>query len=367
MHRLRPVVAMDGFFDTDLNADERVRVNLDAGQFSPDILDAVCRRSQPGDRLAYGSGFESDPDMLESLQTCVPVLGNSSDTVRLCADPVQWSARLGTLGVTVPETRAGRPEHPEAWLVKQKGQAGGGHVQPASRCPDSPGPFYWQRQCAGDSYSALFLAGGGRARVVGISRLLPSVRADAPYAWAGAVGPVRVLPEVFEQVQWTVQILASDLDLLGLCGIDFIVDPGNEVQLVDLNPRLVATTELYADRFASDYMSAHTETCLTGDPNGRLVPVDDRRAGVRGLRVVYAPQPVVISAGWEWPAAAADLPGAGTRIEAGQPLCTVRDRYRDADEAYACLKGLSDQVLAQLPPDPLPPFSPGSLTHELPH
>lgn len=363
----RPVVAIDGFLDADLNADEVIQVNLEDDQFSLEILEIVCQRSQPDDLLAYGSGFESHPEFLDRLQSCVRVLGNSPDTVRLCADPVQLSNRLKKLGISGPETRVQQPRALEGWLVKQKGRSGGCHVQPASQCQGASNSFYWQRQCTGEPHSALFLAAGGVAHVIGISQLLPSGRTDAPYAWSGAIGPIRALPEVFEQVQWAVQTLASDLDLLGLCGIDFIVDSKKEVQLVDLNPRLVATCELYADRFASDYMNAHIETCLTENPDGQLVPASEREEGVRGMQVVYAPCSIAGMANLKWPDGAADLPNTGTSIDAGQPLCTVRGHYHDTDEARASLQDLSHQVLACLQPDTLHPFSSRSPAYEVTH
>lgn len=367
MRRQRPVVAIDGFLDADLDADEVIRANLEDGQFSSGILEIVCQRSQPDDLLVYGSGFESNPELLDRLRSCVRVLGNSPDVVCLCADPVQLSNRLEKLGISGPEIKAQQPDHPEGWLIKQKGRAGGCHVQPAVRFQGTSDAFYWQRQCTGEPHSALFLAAGGIAHVIGISQLLPSGRMDAPYAWGGAIGPIRVLPEVFEQVQWAAQVLASDLDLLGLCGIDFIVDSEKKMQLVDLNPRLVATCELYANYFVSDYMSAHIETCLTRNPNKRLIPVSEREEGVRGMQVVYAPRPIAGMANWKWPDGAADLPDAGTNIDTGQPLCTVRGHYRDANEARASLQDISDQVLAHLPPDTLHPLSAGSPAHEVAH
>ena len=367
MRRRRPVVAIDGFLDADLNADEAVQAALEDGQFSSEILEVVSERSRPGDLLAYGSGFEAHPELLGRLQASVRVLGNAPGIVRLCADPVQLSERFATLGLAGPETRSERPDRLEGWLVKQKGRSGGCHVQPASRVPSGSDSPCWQRQCAGKPHSALFLAGGKETRIVGISELLSSGRADAPHAWGGAIGPVEVLPEVFGQVQWAAQVLARDLDLTGLCGIDFIIDSKKEIQIVDLNPRLVATCELYADRFASDYMSAHVETCLAGNPDGHLIPASGRGGGVRGIQVVYAPCPIAGVEGWKWPDGTADLPDPGTRIGAGQPLCTVRGRFRHAGEARAGMQDLRRQVLAQLQPDSLHSFPSGSLAHEVAH
>lgn len=367
MRRHRPVVAVDGFLDADLDADEAVGTTLEDGQFSPEILEIVSRRAHPEDRLAYGSGFEAHPELLERLQASVRVLGNAPDVVRLCADPVRLSERFAKLGLTGPETRSRKPDCPEGWLVKQKGRSGGFHVQPAPRVPDSPESCCWQRQCLGEPHSALFLAGGGKARIVGISRLLASAQTDAPYVWSGAIGPIQVLPEVFKQVQWAAQALARDLDLLGLCGIDLIVDSKKEVQVVDLNPRLVATCELYADRFVSDYMSAHIETCLAENPDGHLIPASGQGEGVRGMQILYAPHPVTVAENWKWPDETADLPSAGAGIGAGQPLCTVRGRFPDVDETRIGLQDLCHQVLANLQSDSLSPFSSGRLAHEVAH
>ena len=365
MRRYRPVVAIDGFLDADLDADETVRATLENGQFSSEIFEIISNRSHPGDWLAYGSGFEAHPGLLKRLQASVRVLGNTPDIVRLCADPVRLSERFTKLGLASPKTRSQKPDRLEGWLLKQKGRSGGFHVQPASRASGSSNASYWQRRCIGEPHSALFLAGGKEAHVVGVSRLLTSGKVDAPYAWSGAIGPIEVLPEVFEQVQWVAQVLARDLNLLGLCGIDFIVDLKKEVQVVDLNPRLVATCELYTDRFISDYMSAHIETCLAENPDGHLIPASGQGEGVRGMQVLYAPCPVTIAENWKWPDETADLPSAGTNIDAGQPLCTVRGHYRNADEARTGLKDLSRQVLAHLRPDSLSPSSPGSLAHEV--
>ena len=367
MHCYRPVVAIDGFRDADLNADEAIRTTLENGQFSLEILEIVSRNSRQGDRLAYGSGFEAHPELLEQLQASVQVLGNTSDIVRLCADPARLSDYLAKLGLTGPETRNQRPNCLKGWLVKQKGRSGGYHVQPAPQASSDANSLCWQRQCPGEPHSALFLAGEKKARIVGISQLLPSGMTGAPYAWGGAIGLIEVLPEVFEQVQWAAQALTRDLDLLGFCGIDFIVGPNKEVHIVDLNPRLVATCELYADCFVSDYMSAHIETCLTGNPDDHLIPASVRKGGVRGMQTVYAPCPVTGTESWEWPDGAADLPGAGTGIDARQPLCTVRGQYRNANEARAGLQDLCRQVLAHLKPDSLHTFSPESPAHEVVH
>ena len=349
VRRWRPVIAVDGFADADLEADQVARAHLDAGQFTPDVLEVVGGLSRTGDMLAYGSGFEARPGVLKRLCGRVRVLGNSPDIVRLCADPLQLSSCFTRLGVPAPEVRSEVPGRPNDWLVKRRGRSGGSHVRPGAWTGADPDYDCWQRHCRGEPHSALFLAGRGQARLVGISRLLPAEDANEPYVWGGAIGPVKVLPEVCEQVHRATQTLAQNLGLIGICGIDFIVDIRNDIQIVDLNPRLVATCELYADCFVRDYMSAHVEVCQTGQVDGHLVSGLDETVAVRGMRVIYAPHAIPDAGRRVWPAGTADLPGEGARVEAGQPLCTVRGRYPDVAEARKGLQSLREKVLGNVP------------------
>ena len=342
-----PVVAVDGFADADLEADECLQVTLEDGQFTEEALAVVAERSHACDRLAYGSGFEAHPELLTQMAWQLQVLGNAPDIVRLCADGVQLATRLAELGLPVPETRPMAPDRPADWLVKRRGRSGGFHVHAAELHAEESGRGYWQRRCDGKPHSVLFLAGGGKARIVGISRLLPAEGAASPYAWGGAVGPVRLSKQAFDQVQCIVQTVARELELLGLCGIDFIMDHKDNVQVIDLNPRLTATCELYRDRFASGYLQAHLDACTTGRADAHVMAASDATDGMRGLGVVYAPGLAYAGADFAWPDAIADRPNGTAAVEAGQPLCTVHGRYADFTEACSGLQALRDQVLAR--------------------
>ena len=341
-----PVVAIDGFADADLEADEKVRVPLEEGQFTEQALEAVAERSHACGRLAYGSGFEARPGLLTQMAWQAQVLGNAPEVVRLCADGVRLAARLVELGLPVPETSSAAPGRPDGWLVKRRGRSGGCHVRSAESHAGEPGRDYWQRRCDGEPYSVLFLAGGGKVRVVGVSRLLPAAGAASAYAWGGAVGPVQLPAKAFDQVQWAVETSARELELLGICGIDFIMDQRNAMHIVDLNPRLTATCELHRDRFARGYMQAHLDVCMAGRADAHALAAPDAHGGVRGLGVVYAPGLTYAGADFAWPDEAADRPNGMAAVESGQPLCTVHGRYADVRAACAGLQSLRNQVLA---------------------
>ncbi len=341
-----PVIALDGFADEDLQADECRVVPLREGQFTAEIVRQVSERSQSGDRLIYGSGFEADPGLLTQLKRHVNVLGNSEEVLRQCTDARSLTSRCDVLQIPMPEMRHTAPESQSGWLVKRNRRSGGAHVHPADSYEGRDQEIYWQRYCEGDVHSALFLAGGTEAELIGVSRLLAAEEAATPYMWGGAIGSVELPPEALEQVQWIADNLTCDLGLLGLCGFDFVLTSDHRIFMLDLNPRLTATCELYQERFLHGYMQAHIQTCL--DKNiARDVLVPDA-GGVNGMRVVYAPQEVIISAHCQWPDAAADRPHAQTRVSKGNPLCTVHSRGSDADTVLAELEDLRADVLEKL-------------------
>ena len=343
-----PVVAVDGFADADLEADEAVRVPLDGGQFTEQVLSAVAACSHACGGLAYGSGFEARPELLTQMAWQIPVFGNTPEIVRLCADGVRLAERLEALGLPVPATRSAIPDQPAGWLIKRRGRSGGAHVRAAEAHVGEVGRDYWQRCCEGRPHSALFLADGGKARLVGTSRLLPAEGAASPYAWGGAVGPVRLPAQAHDQVQWVAETLAQEFELRGICGVDFIIDQRNDMQIIDLNPRLTATCELYRDRFANGYLQAHLDACTAGRMDAHASAAPDAVGSVHGMAVVYAPGLTYAGKDFAWPDAAADRPNGMAAVEAGQPLCTVRGRYADFAAARAGLQALRDQVLARL-------------------
>ena len=348
--RCQPVVAIDGFGDADLQADRVFRTGLEDGQFTSEVVEIVAQESGLGDRLVYGSGFEAVPELLDALQAHVEVLGNSADVIRLASDPVRLAEHLDRLGIPAPETRDKPPEDPTGWLLKRKGRSGGCHVRPTAENVADPVRDCWQRFCPGEAHSALFLSSGTAARVAGVSRLLAGEVESSPYAWSGAVGPVEVLPEVLEQVQWIAETLTRETGLRGLCGFDFILNARERVQVIDLNPRLTATCELYRERFMTDYLSAHVEACESGRLDALPDDADLPSGPVRGVKVIYAPWTIAGKEGIVWPDGAADLPGEGVSVPAGQPLCTVRGTWSGFAAACAGLRGLSQQVLAPLGP-----------------
>ncbi|HEX4627507.1 MAG TPA: hypothetical protein VH137_01860, partial [Gemmatimonadales bacterium] len=171
----RAVVVTDCFADRDtreLARDCRSVVAQRGLRFHARTLLAAAAQLAPPGRcagLVYGSGFEARATLLERLASGRRLYGNSSAVVAAVRDVGRFCALLDSLGVSYPETRRGPPSgSPAGWLVKLPGGAGGAHVRWAGQRRPTFGAYY-QRFEPGASHSALFLADGRRATIVGFN------------------------------------------------------------------------------------------------------------------------------------------------------------------------------------------------------
>src|SRR5439155_15312644 len=90
-------------------------------------------------------------------------------TVEQVKNPRAMATLCRRHGIPHPETSLQEPGDPAGWLVKRRGGAGGTHVSAAPRFEGGDRPIYFQRRTDGVPISALVLAAGGRAVVLGFS------------------------------------------------------------------------------------------------------------------------------------------------------------------------------------------------------
>src|SRR5262249_36957406 len=124
--------------------------------------------SPPRCGLVYGSGLESQTDLLAQLAAGRRLFGNAPATVARTKNPRAFFALLQRLGLPYPAIANAPPPEPAGWLMKRIGGSGGGHVAPA-RTSGTIGGCYFQRKVAGRSVGASFLADGRRALLLGFS------------------------------------------------------------------------------------------------------------------------------------------------------------------------------------------------------
>jgi predicted ATP-grasp superfamily ATP-dependent carboligase len=116
--------------------------------------------------------------------------------------------------------------------------------------------------------------------------------------------------------------------------------------VLEVNPRPPASFPLHETD--DGLIAAHVAACL----DGRLPPAWAPVGGaVRGLEIVYARRPFVLSARTAEQLARAgchDRPLAGSRFGPGDPVCSVSAAGPDADAVEARLDAACDELLSIL-------------------
>lgn len=323
---LRPLVA-DMFCDLDTVelAERAVRV---PGELEGDLqadglieaLQALLAGEEP-EALVCGSGFEEHPEVLDELARHFPLAGCRGETVRRINDPFHLAAECHAIGIPFPEITLARPSDPEGWLAKRVGGSGGLHVRPAAGVEAGEGT-YFQRRIEGGNVSALFVADREGASIVGFSAQWTSPSPKAPHRYGGAVRLTDISLEAGERIGQWLSELSRRNGLLGLCSADFKLRDGVWT-LLEINPRPGATLDIF-DSADAPLLAAHIAAC-----RGERAPLPAFRDSMAAM-VVYADGEIASFPRMDWPDWLADRQPPGTRIRAGEPVCTI---FADGDTA----------------------------------
>jgi predicted ATP-grasp superfamily ATP-dependent carboligase len=318
-----PVVVLDLFNDLDVRALAVASRSVAgrSGKFDSRRLLAAAQFLCPAEQcggLVYGSGFEGRTKLLGKLAQGRTLFGNDPGTVAKLKDPVHFFALLDALGFAHPETRLNPPADVSGWLVKRTGAAGGNHVKPASpRHRARPGR-YFQKWQSGRTLSVLFAADGRNARVIGFNeQWTAGIAQCAPFCYGGAVGGIALPAALRARIATLLGRLTRATGLVGLNGLDFILDAGGEPHILEINPRPTATIDLYEADFAQGLLAYHLRAC-----RGELPDIRQPHRP-RAHAIVYAAQALRVPARMPWPQWCTDIPESGSVVPAGAPVCSV--------------------------------------------
>lgn len=338
---LKPLV-LDLFADEDTRALASHAVQLrrrDGFALDPDdLLEQLGRHAGPDTPLMLGTGFEDAPELVARLAARFCLMGSGAETIAAVKDPFRFTETLARLGIPHPRLFAGPAPDGVPTLEKRVGASGGGHVRPSSQAR-GPG-WYLQEQVEGRAVSALFLGNGKAARLLAFSEQWCAPAEGAPFRYGGCAGPLALEPRLVAEIHSALVQLTASLGLTGLASADLILGAG-AWHLIEVNPRPGATLDIFDAPPLPPLLRLHLDACAGELPE---LPLLVPRAGVevRAAGVFYAPAAIEVrDALPHW---AADRPVPGTRIAAGEPVCTVQATGRDLAEARAVLARRMDHL-----------------------
>ena len=334
------VVAIDAFADKDVQklATHCYQIGLCDGQLDSkqllSVLDDLDLKHDSKQGLkqfvgfCYGAGFEKVPNSLLDINERVTVLGNSVDVIHTCKTPTIFFGLCDQLQVPFPTVVYQRPQDSHDWLRKEVGASGGEHIRQMS---DTQGEkvanVYYQRFQLGMAISCLFVATESGVDVVGFNELWVDVNDDAPFRYGGAVSHAELSEQVKERLTNYVAKLSQSMGLVGINSCDAICD-GDEVYLLEVNPRLSATMDLYLGDHPGD---CYSDGLLMGKHIAASqykryeygIKLKDITQTSRAHQVLYAEHAMGLKDGIIWPEWVCDVPVPGSGFSVGMPVCTV--------------------------------------------
>jgi predicted ATP-grasp superfamily ATP-dependent carboligase len=374
------VTAIDAYADLDQHSAVRaLSVPRDFGMRSTAHTTAAAARSIDCDAVAYLSSFENYPRALATLAAGRALWGNPPDILGRVRDPLVLASTLRQHGFTVPDVRllasarlaascgkaspqlaeAAMPRAeagPNDWLVKPLRSGGGRRVR-AWRGGRIPRDCYLQQRIEGTPGSIVFVAVGGRAVPLAVSRQLIGDAAFGAvgYRYCGNILAPADDPQFASGISLLgaacalARVVAAEFRLTGLNGIDFIAREGVPYP-IEVNPRWSASMELVEQVFGLAVFGLHADACGRGVLPDVNLTADQKRGRAVGKAIVFARRDVVTGDTRPWLAdpTVRDVPHRGQRFGIGQPVCTVFATGPDGGGCYRALVRRATAIYSDL-------------------
>jgi predicted ATP-grasp superfamily ATP-dependent carboligase len=335
---MRPL-CLDLFADRDLKAIADTR-RIDLADY-PDGLEILLPRGRP---WIYVGALENHPALIDRMANLAPLWGNRGDALRLVRSPFVLREWMTEAGLLTPVTLDAPPsDATAAWLVKPLASGGGRGIEPWRGEIEATETRVYQSFCPGKPASAVFLGDGSTATLLGATEQLLGT-AHAEFEYVGNIGPIPLSAAQSSQILRMGRSLARRARLIGLFGVDLILD-GDRVTLIEVNPRYTASVDILEWSQGRSLLGLHCG--LFQGAEAFTSPRPQPVAGAFGKAILRAPVDCVFNTtfssrrfqqdGRRFPMLA-DIPNPGTPIAAGEPVLTVYARATTVGECRRRLK-----------------------------
>ena len=287
--------------------------------------------------------------VLREIADRLPLIGNLPEVVAAVKSPFSFFTALQNHNIQHPAVFWEATDNPADTLIKTVGGCGGSHIQNAGLAGLNAAS-YLQQKIEGDAVSLLFIANTHRIVPVGFNLQWLSSAPDTPYRYGGAAANAALSFSVKAQLVHAAEKITQAFGLLGLNSLDAIVkrgENGEQVFVLEINPRLSATLDLYT-HVTHDLFERHVQACLSQtlfEQQGTVMPVS------RAQAVVYADEDVCYKGDFKWPHWVQDMPSLSeqsVKNSGGEPVCTVTADAETAQAAKVLAQARVDEILQLL-------------------
>ncbi len=290
--------------------------------------------------VVYGSGFEKNIQSLFFLQEKMNLLGNSPEVFATVQDKSYLFNFLSENNISFPDVYFSRPESGK-WLIKPLQSEGGFGIRYENGGGIADKSDYWQRYLEGESMSALFIADGEKANILGFNRQWTAGHADGQvFVFSGIHNHASLSDLNKRTITGWVKLLVSHFGLRGLNSVDFILYQ-EQCYFLEVNPRPTASIELYD----ANLFDVNVSCSL-----GRKPDINVAQESHKGYQIIYAASDFRIPEDILWPVWSQDRPKSGAIIRKQQPVCSIIARGESSQQVLAKLttrQSLIENIIKQ--------------------
>jgi predicted ATP-grasp superfamily ATP-dependent carboligase len=316
---------------------------------------AISESGPPGPWM-YTGALENRPGLVDKITRHRPLWGNSPKVLRQVRNPDLVCNVLTAANIPCP--RLGPPDCADSvrWLQKPKASAGGKGISPWNG-QTIPSRHYLQETIEGESCAAIFVAGQGKAKLLGVTRQLvgQSWLHARPFQYCGSIGPITLEAEVRKSFLRLGNALAAGFQLQGLFGVDCIIREGIPWP-VEVNPRYTASVEVLELATGTSALLEHArvfDSSLGSNPRREHCNSSPR---ILGKAIVFARAPSIFPEEGPWRKdlfpkedfwaipTYSDIPDPGQAIPARQPIMTVWARDQTPAGCLNQLQRMADDL-----------------------
>ncbi|MEM2142639.1 MAG: ATP-grasp domain-containing protein [Candidatus Thorarchaeota archaeon] len=338
----------------DQHSDESTGGREDGETIGHMLVDNMLRTfgSEDIDLVFIGSGLDNDHDEVRRLTECFTVVGNDADAFRRARDP-ETVTRAGRDAVfRIPrrvyfdslEDASRAAEDIGYPCVMKSVRSGGGTGIRLIRNPEDLQRWagkgktegrYLQEYIEGTDVSCSVLSSGSDAHALSVQGQLigmPSAGRRCDFVYCGNYIPVPLGEEVLQEIMRASEQISLTLGLRGSNGVDMVVDREGEAWLMEVNPRLQGSLEMFECSTGLSVTELHYLAWSGELPAVNVTP----RPTVR--MVVYANHGGTLSS-LEGLSGVWDRTPGGSIVNSGDPICTVVMTGARLSDCYGeCMK-----------------------------
>jgi len=186
------------------------------------------------------------------------------------------------------------------------------------------------------------LANGQRCQIISINKQLISANNNSPFRLGSIETPWLLSTTYQDELELAINQITSEVSLLGINSLDFIISKTGQLLLLEINPRISASAELFNNK--ANLFKHHLDACSGLLPSSVIVLTTAKKA----LHYIYASSDVIIPLNMEWPVECHDLPISGSHIRQGEPICTAVIDVKEEQSSNNLSKIIEQIILSQL-------------------